>query len=101
MEENDLILKEGITVLDFFAPWCGPCQGLLPIVTELSDEYSNNDSVKIEKINVDEYPDIATNYGVRGIPNLVFIKNGEVINRMVGLKTKQEIKNFIEEHKPN
>lgn len=101
MEKNDLILKNGITVLDFYAEWCGPCQGLLPIIDELKNEYDSNEFVSIKKINVDEYPEIATDYSVRGIPNLVFIKNGEVINRMVGSKTKEEIKNFIDEHKPN
>jgi thioredoxin 1 len=96
MEKNNLILENGITVLDFFAEWCGPCRGLTPIINELIEDYSNDETVKIVKINVDEQPEIANQFSVRGIPNVVFIKNGELVNRFSGAKGKKEIQDIID-----
>ena len=100
MSENEIpegLLDTQITVLDFYGEWCGPCRSLTPIIDELITEYANDKNVKILKINVDEQPAIANKFGVRGIPNVVFIKNGELVTRFSGVKPKSDIINIIEE----
>lgn len=100
MSENEIpkdLLDKQITVLDFYAEWCGPCRMLTPTIDELIKEYADDKDVKILKINVDEQPAIATKFGVRGIPNVVFIKDGEIVTRFAGGKQKKDIINIIEE----
>lgn len=100
MSENEIpkdLLDKQITVLDFYAEWCGPCRMLTPTIDELIKEYADDKDVKILKINVDEQPAIATKFGVKGIPNVVFIKNGEIVKRFAGGKQKKDIINIIEE----
>ena len=100
MSENEIpkdLLDTQITVLDFYAEWCGPCRSLTPTIDELIKEYVNDKDVKILKVNVDEQPAIADKFNVRGIPNVVFIKNGKIVTRFAGAKGKIEIRNIIEE----
>ena len=100
MSENEIpkdLLDTQITVLDFYAEWCGPCRSLTPTINELITEYADVKDIKILKINVDEQPAIATKFGVRGIPNVVFIKKGEVVTRFSGAKPISEIRKIIEE----
>ena len=100
MSENEIpkdLLDKQITVLDFYAEWCGPCRMLTPTIDELIKEYADDKDVKILKINVDEQPAIANKFNVRGIPNVVFIKDGELVTRFTGAKKKQDIINIIEE----
>lgn len=75
-------------MVDFYADWCGPCQALLPIVEEISE---SNKSVKIVKVNVDESPELAEQYGVMSIPTLLFMKGGEVKSSQVGALPKTAI----------
>ena len=87
------VLKSNIPVLvDFYADWCGPCKMLSPTVDEVAQE---NDDVKVVKVNVDESQDTAIKYQVMSIPTLVVIKNGNEVNRSVGLIDKSEILNMI------
>ena len=98
MSENEIpkdLLDTQITVLDFYAEWCGPCRALTPTINELINEYANDKDVKIIKVNVDEQPAIANKFNVRGIPNVVFIKNGELVNRFSGVRQKSEIIDII------
>ena len=87
---EELVLKSELPVLlDFWAPWCGPCRMLSPIVEELSQEYEGK--WLIGKCNIDECSEIPMKYGIRNIPTLLFIKNGEVKEKMVGSTTKSNI----------
>ena len=81
-------------VIDFWATWCGPCRVLGLTVEEVAEEYA--DKAIVAKCNVDDCEDISMKYGIRNIPTLVFIKNGEVVDRTVGVVSKQDITSRIE-----
>jgi len=83
----------GLTVVDFWASWCGPCKMLAPIVEELSGELTD---VKFGKVNVDKEQELAAVFQVDAIPTLYFIKDGKAINKMVGLTAKETLKKMIE-----
>lgn len=90
----EAILGEGLPVMvDFWAPWCGPCRRVSPIVEELASEYEGK--VKICKCNVDENDGIPMKYSIRNIPTLLFFKNGELVDRLVGAVPKQEIEDKL------
>ena len=82
-------------LLDFFAEWCGPCQMLAPILKEIDEAYS--DKVEIYKVNVDESADCAMRYGVTAMPTMVFFKDGEEVERIVGFLPKEELEKIIQE----
>ena len=95
-EFEQTVLKSEIPVmLDFWAEWCQPCKMLAPTVEELAEEFKGQ--LLVGKLNVDDNPKTATNYGIRGIPTLLFIKGGEVVEQLVGVKYKTEYKKVIEE----
>ncbi len=81
-------------VVDLWAPWCGPCRALAPTIDALAQEYDGR--VVIGKCNIDEYDDIAIDYGVRNIPTLLFFRNGELVDRFVGAATKAVIQKKID-----
>lgn len=83
-------------LVDFWAEWCQPCKMLAPTVEELAVEYQ--DRLLVGKVNVDDNPSTATKFGIRGIPTLLLFKNGKVVQQMVGVKSKTEIKKIIEEN---
>lgn len=86
---QELSSGDKLIVIDFWAPWCGPCRALSPIIDELAEEYEGK--VIIGKCDTDENNEIAVQFGVRNIPMLVFLKNGEVKDVLVGLVKKSEI----------
>ena len=79
--------KEGLTLVDFWAPWCGPCKIQLQILEEMSQD--KKDKITIAKINVDEEPELASQFEVMSIPTLLLFKDGELIDKMVGVQSKE------------
>jgi thioredoxin 1 len=87
---DQLVLKADTpVVVDFWAEWCGPCRALSPVLDEIANE--NSGKVSIVKVNVDEAAELANRYGIRGIPTLIFFKNGEVKGTLMGNQPKAEI----------
>lgn len=86
-ENFDDTIKEGVVLVDFWAPWCGPCRMIAPVIEELAEEYEGK--ATIAKVNTDEEQEIAVKYGIRSIPTILFFKNGELVDQMVGAAGKQ------------
>lgn len=83
-------VQNGVSLVDFWAPWCGPCKTQLPIVEELATELEGQ--ATIGKINVDEEPELASQFGVMSIPTLILFKDGQPVDKMVGLQSKDSLK---------
>ena len=94
--ETAVVQNEKPVIVDFWAEWCQPCKMLAPTVEEIAGEFE--DQVQVNKLNVDDNPQTATKYGIRGIPTLLFFKGGQVVHQLVGVKSKAEIKKVVEEN---
>lgn len=91
--EFDEIIKEGYTLVDFYADWCGPCKMLGPILEELDNEYSN---INFVKVNCDNDIDLAEGYGIMSIPAVFLLKDGQVVANTLGYHGKEDMKKFID-----
>ena len=92
--QTEALTQDRVAVVDFWAEWCGPCKLVGPIIDELSSEYG--EKVKIGKLNVDHNPSVSMQFGVRSIPTILFIKNGQVVDKQVGAASKATIKQKLE-----
>jgi thioredoxin 1 len=91
----DTVKNNQVVVVDFWAPWCGPCRMIAPIIEELAEEYKDK-GVVVGKVNTDEAPEIAAQFGIRSIPTVIFFKNGEAADAMIGAAPKQMYQEKIE-----
>lgn len=94
--EADVLNSDKLTLVDFWAEWCGPCKMMNPILDELTTEYDGK--VVITKMNIDDNPDTPTNFSIRGIPTFVLFKEGKEVGRIIGAQTKGKMKEQIDAH---
>jgi len=92
--DSEVLNSDGLVLVDFWAVWCGPCRMVSPTIEELAKEYSGR--LKVVKLNTDENPDVASRYKIMGIPTLMFFREGEKIDQIVGAVPKTQLKNKIE-----
>jgi len=87
---------QGTVLVDFWAPWCGPCRMIAPVLEELDKEIG--DRLKIAKVNVDDNPESASRFGVMSIPTLILFKNGEPVDKIIGFQPKEALKSVVSRH---
>lgn len=92
--DSEVLKSEQLTLVDFWAPWCGPCRAVGPILEDLAKSYEGK--MKITKINVDENQKTASAYGVQSIPTLILFKGGQQIDKIIGLASKDRLETFIQ-----
>ena len=94
--QTEVLSSDKLTVIDFWAEWCGPCRAISPVIDELSKEYAGK--VNIGKVNVDNNPQLSINYGITSIPAILFVKEGKVVDKLVGAQPKSNFVKKIEAH---
>nr|WP_026943700.1 thioredoxin [Helicobacter rodentium] len=87
-------IKDGVVMVDFWAPWCGPCRMIAPVIDSLAEQYAGK--AKICKVNTDEQQELAAKFGIRSIPTIFFYKNGEKVDEMIGASTEQDFKDKLD-----
>ncbi len=92
--DREVMKAPGLVMVDFWAVWCGPCQMVAPIVDELAAEYAGK--LKVMKLNTDENPEIAGQYQVMSIPSILFFKNGQPVEKLIGARPKRQFKEVID-----
>ena len=93
---TDVASADGLTMIDFWAEWCGPCRMLGPTIEAIADEYAGK--LKVFKMNVDQNPETPTKFHIRGIPTVIFFKNGQPVDQLVGNQPKDVIVQTIQKH---
>ncbi|MBP2099909.1 thioredoxin [Enterococcus rivorum] len=86
----DQTIEKGLHLVDFWAAWCGPCKMQTPILEELEKDYTE-DELKVSKVNVDDYPEIAGRYGIQSIPTMLILKDGQLVKQIVGVHMKPQL----------
>lgn len=97
-EDNfEKLTEKGVSVVDFWADWCGPCHMLAPVIEQLAAKHKD-DEVRVLKVNVDENPGLAARFGIHGIPTVVFVKDGKEVDRLVGVRPLTELDTVLGKH---
>ncbi len=94
--KDEVVSSDTPVLVDFWAPWCGPCRIIAPIIEELAEEFEGK--VKVGKLNTDENPNIAMQYGIRAIPTVILFKGGEVVDTRIGVQPKDALKQMLISH---
>lgn len=94
--DTEVLESDKLTVVDFWAEWCGPCRAIGPVVEELAKDYDGQ--VKVGKLNVDNNPNVSVKYGITSIPAILFLKNGEVVDKQIGAVPRSILENKIKAH---
>ena len=92
--DEALVAAEGLVMVDFWAEWCGPCRAVAPVLEQVAEE----SGVSLMKVNIDENPGLAARYGIRSIPTILFVKDGEIVDRVVGAAPKAAFQKIIDAH---
>lgn len=90
---NEVVGRDGTVLVDFWAPWCGPCRMLAPAISKLAEEYAGR--VTVGKVNVDEEPELANRFGVSGIPTVLLFRDGQVVDSSVGFRPKRRLEAML------
>lgn len=91
--ETEVKQEKGLVLVDFYADWCGPCKMMAPIIDSIADEYTGK--IKVGKVNIDDYPNLAMEYKVLSIPTVILFKDGEKKDTIIGLVSKTEVEELI------
>lgn len=94
--DQEVMSSDRLVVVDFWAQWCGPCKILSPIMDNLSETFENK--VKIAKVNVDEQPELTTRFKIMSLPTILFFKDGEIIEKIAGMRNEADLQKTIEKH---